>query len=415
MRMRSLLLAQAVARSLQSGETSRKLPRLTERYRQAFANSTRPRRQDIVRFLLADPAFQRAAGRIKIRRHRPAAQQMLPAPAARLWPIPAIATTADLADWLSLYPNELDWFADLKGLLYRGTPPLRHYHYRLIPKSTGGVRIIEIPKPRLKYLQRRILTCILDRVPPHPAAHGFVKNRNIKSFAAPHTSQAVVLKMDLQDFFPAFRAARINAFFRTLGYPEPVAAALAGICTSVVPQSICRTLAFEDRDQYRRPHLPQGAPTSPALANLCAFRADCRLAGLAKSAGANYTRYADDLAFSGGEAFAQSVARFSTHVAAILHAEGFSVHHRKTRIMRQGVRQHLAGVVTNHHPNIPRQDFDTLKATLTNCIRHGPQSQNRSSHPDFRKHLEGRIAFAKMINPKKSERLMKLFHQINWN
>src|SRR6185437_9583766 len=130
------------------------------------------------------------------------------------------------------------------------------------------------------------------------------------------------------------------------------------------------------RALYARPHLPQGAPTSPALANLCLYRADCRLAGLAKSAEAEYTRYADDLAFSGGDAFERCVERFSTHVAAILFEEGFSVHHRKTRIMRQGVRQHLAGLVSNRCMNVARSDFDRLKATLTNCVRLGPASQN---------------------------------------
>jgi hypothetical protein len=165
---------------------------------------------------------------------------------------------------------------------------------------------------------------------------------------------------------------------------------------------------------YARPHLPQGAPTSPALANLCTYRLDCRLAGLAAAVGARYTRYADDLAFSGDEQFESRVDRFSIQVAAILLEEGFGVHHRKTRIMRQGVRQRLAGLVANRLPNIPRRDFDLLKATLTNCARHGPETQNRDGHPDFRSHLEGRISFVEMINPTKGKRLGKIFAQINW-
>jgi hypothetical protein len=163
---------------------------------------------------------------------------------------------------------------------------------------------------------------------------------------------------------------------------------------------------------YARPHLPQGAPTSPALANLCTYRLDCRLAGLAKAAGAKYTRYADDLAFSGSDAFEAGVKRFATHVAAILQEEGFEAHHRKTRIMRQGIRQRLAGIVANHHPNIIRKDFDRLKAILTNCVRSGPEMQNRNAHSDFRSHLEGRISFVEMINPKKGKRLRKIFEQI---
>ncbi|MGB6720023.1 MAG: hypothetical protein WBE72_04460, partial [Terracidiphilus sp.] len=155
--------------------------------------------------------------------------------------------------------------------------------------------------------------------------------------------------------------------------------------------------------------------TSPALANLCAYRVDCRLSGLAHAAGAAYTRYADDLAFSGGEDFERCVERYAAHVAAILLEEGFEVHHRKTRIMRQGVRQYLAGVVANERVNVVRADFDRLKATLANCAKHGPASQNRDAHPRFRQHLDGRIAFVEMINPQKGARLRRIFERIAWS
>jgi hypothetical protein len=160
--------------------------------------------------------------------------------------------------------------------------------------------------------------------------------------------------------------------------------------------------------------LPQGAPTSPALANLCSYRVDCRLTGLAKSVGAEYTRYADDLAFSGSEALARRVERFSTHVAAVLLEEGFAVNHRKTRIMRQGVRQRLAGLVANQCINVMRTDFDRLKATLTNCVRRGPESQNRDGHSSFRSHLEGRVGFVESINPARGARLRAILEQIQW-
>ncbi len=247
-----------------------------------------------------------------------------------------------------------------------------------------------------------------------PAVHGFVKGRSIKTFVAPHVGQRVVLKMDLQDFFPSISGARIQAFFRTAGYPEAVADLLGGICTNATPQDIWDGAAWDVRSLYVRPHLPQGAPASPALANLCAYRVDCRLSGLAKSAGAAYTRYADDLAFSGDESFERCVERFSTHVAVILHEEGFTVHHRKTRIMRQGVRQHLAGLVANQRLNVIRADFDRLKAVLTNCIRLGPESQNRDAHPLFHSHLEGRVGFVESINPAKGKRLRALLNQIRW-
>jgi RNA-directed DNA polymerase len=291
---------------------------------------------------------------------------------------------------------------------------LRHYHYRVLAKLSGSIRLIEAPKPRLKELQRQILSQILEKIPPHSAAHGFRKGRSIKTFIAPHVGQRVILRMDLKDFFPSISGPRIQAFFRTVGYPEPVADLLGGICTNVTPRNVWSGEDWAVRSLYARPHLPQGAPASPALANLCAYRADCRLAGLAKSAGAAYTRYADDLAFSGGESFERCVERFSTHVAAILHEEGFTVHHRKTRVMRQGVRQHLVGLVANQRVNVMRTDFDRLKATLNNCVRLGPESQNRDGHERFRPHLEGRVGFVESINPAKGRRLRMLLERIKW-
>ncbi len=347
--------------------------------------------------------------------------------AAAAWNVPALESVGDLAAWLRLTAGELEWFADLKGLGYkRDDSRLGHYHYRILAKMSGGIRLIEAPKPRLKEMQRQILTDILDQIPPHPAAHRFLKRRSIKTFVAPHVGRRVVLRMDLKDFFCTFAAARIQTFFRVLGYPEPVADLLGGICTNAVPQGVWRNAArdldpvhrviplSEVRAVYSRPHLPQGAPASPALANLCAYRADCRLAGLAKACGVEYTRYADDLAFSGSEDWERSVDRFSTHVAAILFEEGFAVQHRKTRVMRQGVRQHLTGLVLNHHANVIRDDYDRLKATLTNCTRQGPESQNRDAHPRFREHLQGRVAFVESISPNRGRRLRTLLNQIRW-
>jgi RNA-directed DNA polymerase len=410
------------------GRPWRWLRPVAQRYVDAYAGRTRPRQREVVQFLLKDPSFARAWSKrsheLPVEQWLTEPQQMQPVAAAEAWAVPVIESAAELADWLVLDPGELEWFADLRGLERRrkASPQLRHYHYRVLAKRSGRVRLIEAPKPRLKELQRQILSLILGQIPSHSAVHGFVKGRSIKTFAVPHVGQRVVLRMDLRDFFPSISGARIQTLFRTVGYPESVADLLGGVCTNAAPRDVWKAPEFdidpiqlrEARALYSQPHLPQGAPTSPALANLCAYRVDCRLAGLAKAAGAEYTRYADDLAFSGGEEFERRVERFSTHVAVILHEEGFAVHHRKTRIMRQGVRQHLAGLVTNRRVNVMRADFDRLKAILTNCVRLGPESQNRDAHPRFREHLEGRVGFVETINPAKGKRLYQLLGQIEW-
>lgn len=323
------------------------------------------------------------------------------------WPVPVIVTPGGLADWLGVTPSELEWFADLKGLCHRsGETQLEHYHYRVLQKRSGGRRLIEAPKPNLRAIQRRILDGVLTAIPAHPCSHGFLRKRSIRTFAAPHTGHEMVLRMDLEDFFPSISRSRVQGLFRAIGYPERVADLLGGLCTNITPRRIFAEMTH--------PHLPQGAPTSPAIANLCAFHADCRLAGLANSAGVRFTRYGDDLAFSGGDEFARGARRFAMHAAAILLEEGFRVNHRKTRFMRSGVRQKLVGLVVNDRLNVPRADFDGLKAILTNCARFGAVSQNREGHADFRAHLLGRISFAAMVNPARGAKLRAIFDRIEW-
>ena len=422
-------ITERVSRTL--GKPWRWIRPMAQRYVERFAHGVRPRRREVVAFLRSDEGLRRAwsrrGGELTIAKWLAAPQEMQPAPKAAQWPVPVIATEGALTEWLGVSAGELEWFADLKRLMARRSEQkLWHYSYRILAKNYGSMRLIESPKPRLKAAQQKILTEILDRIPAHPAAHGFVRGRSIRTFAAPHVSRRVVLRMDLRDFFPSIRSGRVQALFRTAGYPERVADLLGGLSTNATPRGVWRNVqpdadanidplvVYEARQRYAWPHLPQGAPSSPALANLCAYRVDCRLSGLARAAGAEYTRYADDLAFSGDEQFDRGVERFAVHAAAILLEEGFEVHHRKTRVMRRGVRQYLAGVVTNEHVNVVRADFDRLKATLTNCVKHGPLSQNREDHPDFRSHLAGRIAFVEMVNPQKGIRLRKLFDLIEF-
>jgi RNA-directed DNA polymerase len=412
------------------GRRYRWLRPLAARVLAQFTGVPRPRQARLATFLRDDPRFTKACVKhhLTLRFTQWPAPLMAPAPGPpSTWPVPALISSGELARFLELELSELDWFADCQAReRIAAVEALRHYRYRWIKKPSGSLRLIEAPKPRLKQIQRRLLDQILVNIPPHEAAHGFRPARSVMSFVEPHVGQSIVLKMDLRDFFASIPRARVIAIYLTVGYPEPVARMLAGLCTNTVPLEVSNQVdrlelpgssasaAFQARRLYGQPHLPQGAPTSPALANLAAYRLDNRLAGLARTAEARYTRYADDLLFSGGESFARSIARFPAHAAAIALEEGFAVQHRKTRVMRQGVRQRAAGIVINQKINVARDDFDRLKAILYNCARHEPRDQNREGVADFRAHLAGRVAHVIRLNPDRGERLRRLFARIPW-
>lgn len=398
---------------------------LVSRILKAFPESPGDRYcKTLAAFIEDDSAFVEA-GEKNLRRIFWAPPAMTPVTeTAVAWKLPPLITSTALADWLDLKPAELDWFADCHAQEVRvKSRSLRHYSYRWLPKRSTKWRLLEMPKLRLKALQRRVLHEILDRIPPHEAAHGYRQGRSIATFASHHCNQRIVMRFDLRHFFPSVNSSRIHALFTTAGYPSAVARLLTGLCTNVAPDDILLAypdsrfspLTWDEQQRYRSPHLPQGAPTSPAIANLCAYRLDCRMSGLARSMGAVYTRYADDLAFSGDRRLERSIQRFKVQVCIIALEEGFDVHLRKSRFMRRAVRQQLAGVVVNAHPNFRRDEYDRLKAILHNCARKGPDSQNRMGHPDFRLNLLGRISHVTMLNATRGQRLRSLFDQICWD
>ena len=376
-----------------------------------FAEAPRPTVRRISERIREHEGFIKAwadgRGRISIGQIAP-----LMAPAAgapRLWEIPEITTLGDLADTLRLHPDDLGW------LISRGKAEHYRHRWQVKPKS-GRFRLIESPKVLLKFAQRQVVRKILHAIPPHEAARGFRAGCSVRDFVESHTGKTLLVRLDFEDFFPSITAARVLQIFLTAGYPESVARALTRLTTHAAPPSVLeeKTLAWPERRRLATPHLPQGAPTSPALANLSAFRLDCRLAGLAKAAGADYTRYADDLLFSGDEDFARQARRFEVTVGAIIIEEGFRPNHHKTRVLRQGQKQHAAGLVLNEKPNIDRREFDRLKAILTNCARHGPASQNRENHPEFAAHLLGKLAWVRFIHPGKEAKLRAIFERIDW-
>lgn len=416
------------------------LPAFVHRVVARFGHK-RPRQRHLVDFILADLIFARdetAASRAAATNNE---SQHDAKPSFRIQPfcgrtqfassdkrfesldVPHWNTVGELAECLKLSPAELDWFADVKGL-ERVTPegPLRHYRYRWVRKKGGSVRLIEAPKLRLKGIQRQLLRELFERIPIHEAAHGFRAGKSIQTFVQPHAGQRVVLKMDLRDFFPSLIPARLVGILMAIGYSESVARTITSLCVNQIPDDAWQTRPISttqretwlETNRYRQTHFPQGAPTSPCIANVIAYRLDCRLAGLARWSQASYTRYADDLLFSGRDEFRRKVDRLRTYVAAVALDEGFQVHYHKTRVMPSSQSQRAAGLVLNVRPNYPRGEYDLLKAVLHQASLSGPIPRDHAGHNDFRAHLLGRIHYVRQWNHARADKLLRLFERIEW-
>ncbi|MCU1526919.1 MAG: RNA-directed polymerase [Frondihabitans sp.] len=366
-------------------------------------------------------AVERARKRQPVRIERRVAVATLARPeSTRILRLDALP---DLARALGVDLAHLDWFADTGHWNRRATASaLHHYRYEWRLRPGRAPRLLEVPGQRLRTLQRIVLDEILALLPLHDAAHGFVAGHSVATGAALHTGHDVVLSLDLVAFFARVTAKRVYSVLRQAGYPEPVAYSLTGLCTNVVPARVLSAMPhggtsderFRLRQALASPHLPQGSPTSPALANLTARRLDSRLAGWAEKTGATYTRYADDLAFSGDRPFANRVDAFARGVERIVRDEGHELNPRKTRVRRRSVRQTVTGVVVNERTTVSRHDYDLLRAILYNCARFGAASQNRSGHADFRSHLLGRIGWVAGVDAERGARLRREFARITW-
>jgi RNA-directed DNA polymerase len=319
--------------------------------------------------------------------------------------LPQLAAREDLAALLDVSLN------DLWQYLFRPQRVNNHYVARYIPKKSGGRRLILAPKARLRALQRRLHDVLVSRLPLRPEAHGFRRGHSPLTCAAAHAGREVVICMDIEDFFPSFDHCRVAGYFRALGYDGDVALCLAKL-TTVTPDDVPGAETDWCRDI---PLLPQGAPTSPGIANAICWRMDKRLAALARKFGGRYARYADDLTFSGGREMSARVGPMLAMARRIIRSEGLNINEAKTRVMRRGRQQRVTGLVVNERPNLSRREFDKLKAILTNCIRYGPESQNRAQVPDFRSHLQGRVAHALHVAKKRGAKMRELFDRIVWH
>lgn len=249
--------------------------------------------------------------------------------------------------------------------------PIEYREFSL-PKRSGGRRRILAPAPELKSLQRRIDRRLLALLVAHPAAHGFERMRSIVTNAAAHSDKAVVVRMDIRDFFASTRADRVERLFRALGWSRKASDLLTRICTC------------EGR-------LPAGAPTSPRLSNLVNVRLDTRLAALAARLDATYTRYADDMTFSFGVDERRTIHALVRIAHLILVDEGYELHmKRKLHIRRRHQQQLVTGLVVNRTTALPRRTRRWLRA-----VEHYRSTGRQPSLTDAQ--LAGWRAFARMV------------------
>ena len=319
--------------------------------------------------------------------------------------LPAITKVAQLCEALNVSVSELRWLC-----YQREVAPKSHYTRFEIPKRSGGMRAIWAPLPKLKQVQHWILHHILDNLVVHGSAHGFISGRSIATNAAEHTNSQLLVKVDIENFFPSISWKRVKGVFRKAGYPEQIATLLALLCTES-PREIVEHegkqvyVALADRC------LPQGAPTSPALTNALCLRLDRRLTGFAQKAGWRYTRYADDLTFSlpTNSKNKPEISRLLGTLKRVLGEGGFALNAEKTRVIRNGDVQEVTGLVVNGEktPRVSRELKRQMRAAVHN-LKQGKALPEGESLP----RLRGYAAYIAMTDRELGHNLLNQLQQV---
>ena len=313
--------------------------------------------------------------------------------------LPQLGSAVDLALAMNVSLGEVRFLA-----FHRRTSTTTHYRRFGIAKKTGGIRVISAPMPRLKRAQEWILFNILEKVELHRAAHGFRRGRSIVTNARPHVGSDVVINVDVENFFPTVTFPRIRGVFRKLGYSGQVATVLALICSEPEVEEVeldGRTF-FVAKTERR---LPQGAPSSPAITNIICRGLDARLFHVAEQLGFRYTRYADDITFSGSGHAVQEIGRALRRVTHVVAEEGFTLHPQKTRIQRKSRRQEVTGLVVNNGISVKREVLRRFRSLLFQIERDGPAGKRWGQSTNVMPSIEGFANFVAMVDAEKGAAL----------
>jgi RNA-directed DNA polymerase len=338
--------------------------------------------------------------------------------------------------------------AHLSGVEYRvirevveRSGPERYRTFRIMKKaklSSDGARyrIICVPDGRLMALQRWINKNILSSGKVHEASVAFNPGNNIVEAARLHCGCSWLIKLDIANFFESITEQSVFHVFADMGYEPLVAFELARVCTRRGQPSHTRSLAVKrwrprsgkypiipSYGNQLLGHLPQGAPTSPVLANLVMHTFDCHMASCAQAHGLLYTRYADDLTFSRHEAgFSRKLAEDA--VAAfyqIITRHGFMPKYAKTSIVPPGARRIVLGLlVDGKEPRLSKEFRNTLRLHLhhigpdgSGAIKHAEENGFRSIY-GLRNHIGGLISFAHQVEPALAKHAWKKFDSALW-
>ena len=269
------------------------------------------------------------------------------------------------------------------------------YHTFTIPQ-VGKLRTITAPGRPLKQRQRWILQEILSKVDSSEYAHGFEPERSIKTNALLHANSQYVLCMDIKDFFPSILYDSIVNVFRSIGYSPSASLSLADLCS------------------YHKV-LPQGAPTSPKLANIIFKPLDEKLAAIAKEENAIYSRYADDLTFSGDHDLKCIIDR----VSQLLEGFGFRLNEEKIHSYGPNFPKRITGlVVQNGTVRVPKHFKRTLRQEIHYCLKYGVLTHLENTKSvrfiNYREHLYGKAYFINMVEPQEGKLYLSQLDQIEW-
>jgi retron-type reverse transcriptase len=249
-----------------------------------------------------------------------------------------------------------------------------------IPKRRGGIRKIAAPKPSLLYCQRWVNTEILQNLPVHPCAFGFVAGRSAIENAKKHLGAPYLLSLDVKDFFPSIHQDEVMKLFLGLGYSPSVSVLLTSLC------------CLEGR-------LPQGAATSPAISNYLCSNMDKELQNLADKKGLTYTRYADDIALSGESLGSDELEK----AIFLIELFGFKINEGKSRIAGPGVKKIVTGVsIGTGEAKLPRDAVRKIKADAYALTKFGLQQFSKSRDlrdPVVVERMIGRVEYWLQIEP----------------